>query len=261
MARSTAKTERAVESASSRPKRQTTAKSSTKAAPAPKKYIDEDDKPPILVRMWLGLAHGVGGLFRTFGPEGLEKDDRRDGFPFLLVLLAIAGAVTEWFFIGDEVAQNLSAYTWGGLIGRAAFILPVLFLFLAGWLFRHPSSVHDNGRIGIGFGLFVLSLAGFCHVASGTVNKLGEVVRPQPQEGMPALSAAGGLFGWMIGEPLAFLTPVVAYLVLGVLTVLSVLILTKTPPNRIGARLGDLYAWMFGAESVLLPVAATPAAE
>ena len=253
MARSTAKTERAVESASSRPKRQTASKASPKAAPAPKKYIDEDEKDPILVRMWLGLAHGVGGLFRAFGPEILEKDQRRDGLPFLLVLLACVGAVIEWFLIGNEIAQTISAYSWGGLLGRTAFILPVLFLFLAGWLFRHPSSVHDNGRIGIGFGLFVLSLAGFCHVASSSVNKLGELVRPQPQEGMPALSAAGGLFGWMIGEPLAFLTPVVAYLVLGVLAVLSILILTKTPPNRIGQRLGDLYAWMFGTERVERP--------
>jgi S-DNA-T family DNA segregation ATPase FtsK/SpoIIIE len=51
----------------------------------------------------------------------------------------------------------------------------------------------------------------------------------------------------MVGEPLV-LTVVGAYLILGILAVLSVLILTKTPPNRIGRRLGDLYAWMFGAE-------------
>ncbi|WP_336645285.1 DNA translocase FtsK [Microbacterium sp. USHLN186] len=248
MARSTTKSERASESASSRPKRQTTARSSAKAAPAPKKYIDQADRPPVAVRMWLGVAHAVGGLFRAFGPESLQKDDRRDGFPFLLVLLAVAGAVDEWFFIGDAVAANISAYTWGGLLGRTAFVLPVLLLLLAGWLFRHPSSVHDNGRIGIGFGLFVLTVAGICHVASGTS---GAGVRPQPRDGMPQLSAAGGLFGWMLGEPLAFLTPVVAFVVLGLLAALSILILTKTPPNRIGERLGDLYAWMFGAERPL----------
>ncbi|BDZ38558.1 hypothetical protein GCM10025863_11720 [Microbacterium suwonense] len=210
--------------------------------------MDEADRPPLAARMWLGVAHGVGGLFRAFGPESLEKDQRRDGFPFLLVLLACAGAVVEWFFIGEQIAQNISAYTWGLLVGRVAFVLPVLLLLLAGWLFRHPSSVHDNGRIGIGFGFFVLALAGFCHVASGAVDKFGELSRPQPKDGMPALSAAGGLFGWMLGEPLAHLTAVVAYIVLGLLALLSVLILTKTPPNRIGERLGDLYAWMFGAE-------------
>ena len=188
----------------------------------------------------MGLAHGTGGLFRAFGPETLQKDQRRDGFPFLIVLLAIAGAVVEWFFIGDAVAQTISAYTAGAIVGRVAFVLPVLLLLLAGWLFRHPSSVHDNGRIGIGFALFVISVAGFCHIGGG---------RPQPSQGLPALSEAGGVFGWMVGEPLTLLiTDIGAGVVLGLLAVLSILILTKTPPNRIGRRLGDLYVWMFDAE-------------
>lgn len=211
-----------------------------KPAPAPKRYVNEPDKPPVAARAWLGLAHATGGLFRAFGPETLEKDQRRDGFPFLLVLLAIAGAVNEWFFIGSEVAATISAYSVGGLLGREAFVLPVLLLLLAGWMFRHPSSVHDNGRVGIGFAVIILTIAGFCHVAGG---------RPQPSEGLPALSEAGGLFGWMLGEPLALvLTDVGAYIALSLLTGLGILILTKTPPNRIGKRLGELYAWMFGAE-------------
>jgi S-DNA-T family DNA segregation ATPase FtsK/SpoIIIE len=211
-----------------------------KPAPAPKRYVGEVDKPPIIVRAWMGLAHATGGLFRAFGPETLEKDQRRDGLPFLIVLLAIAGAVNEWFFIGNEVAGNISAFTAGALVGRVAFVLPVLLLLLAGWLFRHPASVHDNGRIGIGFTLFVLSIAGFCHIGGG---------RPQPKEGLLALSEAGGVFGWMLAEPLALLiTDIGAGVVLGVFTALSILILTKTPPNRIGRRLGDLYAWMFDAE-------------
>lgn len=211
-----------------------------KPAPAPKRYVDQPERPPLIARAWLGLAHATGGLFRAFGPETLEKDQRRDGFPFLLVLLAVAGAVNEWFFIGNEVAKTISAYTVGMLIGREAFVLPVLLLMLAGWMFRHPSSVHDNGRVGIGFGLLVVTIAGFCHVAGG---------RPQPNAGLPALSEAGGLFGWMLGEPLALvLTDVGAYIVLSVLAVLSILIITKTPPNRIGRRLGELYSWMFGAE-------------
>ncbi|KAA9146005.1 DNA translocase FtsK [Microbacterium lushaniae] len=211
-----------------------------KPAPAPKRYVGEPEKPPVIVRAWLGMAHAVGGMFRAFGPETLEKDQRRDGFPLLLVLLAAAGAVVEWFLIGTDVAPLISAYSVGGLIGREAFVFPVLLLLLAGWLFRHPSSVHDNGRIGIGFALFVVTVAGFCHV-------IGD--RPQPSAGLPALSTAGGLFGWMVGEPLAMLiTPVGAYIVLALVAVLSILILTKTPPNRIGQRLGDLYDWLFGAD-------------
>ncbi|WP_344052899.1 FtsK/SpoIIIE family DNA translocase [Microbacterium lacus] len=237
MARSTSPTKngRAPASASSRG-----SSGARKPAPAPKRYVGEAEKPPVIVRAWMGLAHATGGLFRAFGPETLEKDQRRDGLPFLIVLLAIAGAVNEWFFIGNDVAANISAFTAGALVGRVAFVLPVLLLLLAGWLFRHPASVHDNGRIGIGFTLFVLSIAGFCHIGGG---------RPQPREGLPALSEAGGVFGWMLGEPLALLlTDVGACIVLAVITALSILILTKTPPNRIGRRLGDLYAWMFDAE-------------
>lgn len=211
-----------------------------KPEPAAKPYFEASDRPSLAVRAWNGLGHAVGGLFRVFGPEALDKDDRRDGFPLLLVLLAVAGAVTEWFFIGNEIASNISAYTFGMLIGRTAFVFPVALLLLAGWLFRHPSSVHDNGRIGIGFALLTITVAGFCHIAG---------LRPQPSEGMPVLSQAGGLFGWMIGEPAAMLlTDIGAYVLLSLLAALSVLIITKTPPNRIGRRLGELYAWMFGAE-------------
>ena len=211
-----------------------------KVAPPPKRYVDDEDKPPVVVRMWLGLAHATGGAFRAFGHETLEKDQRRDGLPFLLVLLAIAGAVVEWFFIGNEVAATISSHTVGALVGLEAFVLPVLLLLLAGWLFRHPPSVHDNGRVGIGFALLIWSIAGICHIAGG---------RPQPSAGLPVLSDAGGLFGWMIGEPLALgLTDVGAYIVLSLLAVLSILIITKTPPHRIPDRLGDLYAWMFGTE-------------
>ncbi|MDQ1137363.1 S-DNA-T family DNA segregation ATPase FtsK/SpoIIIE [Microbacterium sp. SORGH_AS 1204] len=210
-------------------------------APAPKRYVDEPEKPALAVRAWMAVAHGVGGMFRAFGPESLERDQRRDGFPFFLVVLAVIGAVVEWFFIGTDAAALISAYSFGALVGRVAFVLPVLLLLLAGWLFRHPASVHDNGRVGIGFGLLVVTLAGFLHVAGD---------RPVPnQGGLPALSPAGGIAGWIVGEPLALvLTAVGAYIALSLLAVLSILILTKTPPNRIGRRLGDLYAWMFGVE-------------
>ena len=238
MARSTSSTTRGRTPA--KPAASGSSSRARKPAPTPKRYVGEPEKPPVAQRAWMGLAHGVGGLFRAFGPETLEKEQRRDGLPLLIVLLAVAGAVVEWFLIGTHASMYISAYTVGGLVGRVAFVMPVILVVLAGWLFRHPASVHDNGRIGIGFLIFVVSLAGFCHVGGG---------RPAPSQGLPSLSAAGGLFGWMIGQPLAMLlTSIGADVVLGVLAALSILILTKTPPNRIGRRLGDLYAWMFGAE-------------
>ncbi|MEI5585178.1 MULTISPECIES: FtsK/SpoIIIE family DNA translocase [unclassified Agromyces] len=197
------------------------------------------DQPGLLVRAWMGLAHLTGAAARALGPETLAREERRDGLPFFLVLLAVAGAVVEWFLINDPVARTLDAYTFGGLFGRVAFALPVVMLMFAVWLFRHPSSVHDNTRIGIGLGMLLITVSGLCHLLGG---------QPSPSAGMPVLATAGGILGWMLAQPLILLiTDVGAGVVLALLGLLSLLILTKTPPNRIPQRFRELYEWLFGA--------------
>ncbi|RZS67638.1 S-DNA-T family DNA segregation ATPase FtsK/SpoIIIE [Agromyces ramosus] len=197
------------------------------------------DRPPLLVRAWMGLAHVTGGAARALGPETLAKEERRDGLPFFIVVLAIVGAVVEWFLINDPIAQALDSWTFGGLSGRVAFALPVVMLLFAVWLFRHPSSVHDNTRIGIGVGLLLLTVSGLCHLFGG---------QPEPREGMAVLARAGGILGWMLAQPLILLiTEIGAAAVIILLLLLALLIITKTPPNRIPSRFRDLYAWLFGA--------------
>jgi S-DNA-T family DNA segregation ATPase FtsK/SpoIIIE len=190
----------------------------------------------------MGLAHLTGGAARALGSETLEKDQRRDGVPFLIVVLAIVGMAIEWFGASNDLARTLDAYTFGGLFGRVAYALPVIMLMLAVWLFRHPSSVHDNGRVGIGLGLFLIGVTGICHVAGD---------QPDPGVGgMPALARAGGLLGWLLGAPLAaVITSIGAIVVLSLLTLLSLFIITKTPPAKVPARLRQLWAWMFGSEN------------
>ncbi|MEP6480749.1 MAG: DNA translocase FtsK [Rhodoglobus sp.] len=210
----------------------------TKKLPRARQVVIEDDG--LLTKAWLGLAHMAGGAFRVLGKETLAKDERRDGIPFLIFVLAAVGAIVEWFNPTDSVAQALDAYTFGGLFGRVAFALPVIMLLFAIWLFRHPSSVHDNGRIGIGLSLLLVTISGLCHIFGA---------QPAPTDGALALAHAGGLVGWVFAGPLiaigtnALATPVV----LAVL-VLSVFIITKTPPNRIGSRLAELYSYLFGAQ-------------
>ncbi|PYY31996.1 MULTISPECIES: DNA translocase FtsK [unclassified Curtobacterium] len=213
---------------------QATTKKLPQAAPSP---VFREQNP--LVTAWLGMAHGVGAGFRLLGKESLEKDQRRDGFPFLLFVLAIAGAVVEWLNPTNAVSIALDAYTFGGLFGRLAFALPVIMVVFAGWLFRHPASVHDNTRIGIGLGLLLVSIASLCHVFGG---------QPSAVDGMPALAAAGGVLGWVvIGWLVAVATAWVAVPVAIVLLALSLFIITKTPPNKLGRRLHELYAYLFGA--------------
>ena len=113
------------------------------------------------------LAHITGGAARMLGPEKFAKDERRDGVPFTLVVLAVIGAITQWFLPNNEIAQIINDWTIGGLFGRIAYGLPVVMLLTAIWLFRHPSSVNDNNRIGVGLTLLLMAAAGLAQVFGG----------------------------------------------------------------------------------------------
>jgi S-DNA-T family DNA segregation ATPase FtsK/SpoIIIE len=194
----------------------------------------------LLATIWMGLAHLVGAAARVLGKETLAKAERRDGVPFLIFVLAIVGAVVEWFNPANPVAITLDAYTFGGLFGRVAFALPVIMLLLAVWLFRHPSSVNDNGRIGIGLAMLLITISALCHIFGG---------QPQPTAGMVVLARAGGLLGWLLAAPLiSIASSFVATPIVIILLLLSVFVITKTPPTQIRARLRELYSYLFGAQ-------------
>jgi len=83
----------------------------TKAYPAGK------GQDTVVERAWLGVAHVAGGAARAFGPETLTREQRRDGVPFLLLILAVAGGAAEWFLRTNAVVRTIEAYSFG-TIGR-----------------------------------------------------------------------------------------------------------------------------------------------
>lgn len=196
-------------------------------------------QPHLLVRFYLALAHGFGGAARALSPDQISKEDRRDGFPFFMAILGVLGIAFGWFLIQEPWAQALNAWSFGLLFGPVSFGLPVVMIIFAIYLARHPSTVRDNSRIGVGIFLMLITVSGFFHLFSS---------QPQPTDGVMALSAAGGLFGWLIAIPfLATMTIWGAVPVLALIGFSSVLIMTKTAPNKIGERLAQLYEYLFGS--------------
>ena len=199
----------------------------------------------ILVAIYMGLAHVVGAGARALSPDKIAKEDRRDGLPFFLFILGLAGAVFTWFLAKDATAMGLNVVTFGLLFGRVSYALPVVMVIFAIYLMRNPSSTRNNGRIGIGLFLLLVSISGFFHIF---VNK-----PPQPSDGEWALAFAGGVFGWLVS--VAFLNTLgsapfnvwATALVMLAFVFGSLLILTKTTPNRIGERFRQLAAYLFGA--------------
>ena len=195
----------------------------------------------------MGLAHVVGAGARALSPDKIAKEDRRDGLPFFLFILGLAGAVFTWFLAKDATAMGLNVVTFGLLFGRVSYALPVVLVIFAIYLMRNPSSTRNNGRIGIGLFLLLVSISGFFHIF---VSK-----PPQPSDGEWALAFAGGVFGWLVS--VAFLNTLgsapfnvwATALVMAAFVFGSLLILTKTTPNRIGERFRQLGAYLFGASA------------
>ena len=219
--------------------------SNSRARTAPKPRAKSQRNEPVyagfggaLAKIYMFFAHAVGGTARALSPERIAKEDRRDGLPFFMFLLGIAGAVFTWFLPADSTSQMLTKYTFGLLFGQVANALPVVFVVFSLYLMRHPSTTRDNGRIGIGLLLFLATIAGFFHITS---------THPDPAGGPDGLAAAGGLFGWLISVP--FLNTITIWgagVVLLVLSFGSLLIMTKTAPTRIFERLRELWQYLFG---------------
>jgi S-DNA-T family DNA segregation ATPase FtsK/SpoIIIE len=227
------------------PKRKPATSGSRQPARKPSASSGANGFVRILVAIYMGLAHVVGAGARALSPDKIAKEDRRDGLPFFLFILGLAGAVFTWFLAKNETAMGLNVVTFGLLFGRVSYALPVVLVIFAIYLMRNPSSTRNNGRIGIGLFLLLVSISGFFHIF---VTK-----PPQPSDGEWALAFAGGVFGWLVS--VAFLNTLgsapfnvwATALVMLAFVFGSLLILTKTTPNRIGERFRQLAAYLFGA--------------
>ena len=218
--------------------RATTPRAAAPRAAAPRARQTQRESGSLFTAFYMFFAHAVGAGARALSPDKIVREDRPDGLPFFIFLLGIIGAIFGWVLIKQDWAHGIHVWTMGALFGRVAFALPVIMIIFAIYLMRHPSTVRDNGRIGIGLFLFIVSISGYFHVF-GT--------QPEPSSGEWQLAYAGGIFGWLIS--VAFLNTITIWGTVPVLVAFSfgsLLIMTKTAPNRIADRLRELATYLFG---------------
>ncbi len=199
---------------------------------------------------FMGAAHLVGGAARRIGSSTRDLDPalRRDGAGFVLLALAIVVASREWWGVEGVFGDVVHAVV-AGTLGRVALVLPLVLLFFAVRLLRHPDLSPANGRMGIGTCALLVAGCGLVHIASGL---------PAPPEGAAAIRDAGGIIGFLISSPLeAAVTLWATVPLLVLLAFFSLLVITATPVHAIPHRLSELYRRLTGQPAQADPDAGT----
>ncbi|MEU2075927.1 DNA translocase FtsK [Streptomyces sp. NPDC013489] len=184
---------------------------------------------------WLGLAHGVGAVFRGIGrgAKGLDPAHRKDGLALLLLGLALIVAAGTWSNLRGPVGDLVEMLVTGSF-GRLDLLVPLLLGAIGVRLILFPERPEANGRISIGLSALVIGILGQVHIACGS---------PGRGDGSEAMQDAGGLIGWAASQPLVFMMgEVLAVPMLVLLTLFGLLVVTATPVNAIPQRLRALGA-------------------
>ncbi len=198
-------------------KRTSTKRSSTKRAPATRTSTSRNGarsggggRPP---RQPGALSRAGGASVHHLGAE------RQDVGGIALILLGVLAGLGTYAGAGGPVGEFLEAVALG-LLGLVGYAVPVLLAWF-GLLVVIGRPDHDVGRIAVGLVLSIAGVLGGLHLAAGI---------PTPDAGMRALWTGGGLLGWSLAAPAqAGLSVYGAWAVFVALSVLGVLIVTKTP--------------------------------
>ena len=188
-----------------------------------------------LAAIWRGLAKYLGKSIRFVakGAKDLDPAHQRDGFAFLLLILAIMAAAGTWFNGGNIVGRALASFFYGGF-GRIGIFTPLVLGYFAFRLFHSPDKKRATGRIVVGTIALLLSTTGIAHLlnqSSGT--------------GTTAMHNGGGWLGYGISQPLVVLmTDVLAYPVLILLLFFGLLVTTATPVSSVITRIKNTATWL-----------------
>ncbi|WP_445343024.1 DNA translocase FtsK [Bifidobacterium sp. ESL0819] len=153
------------------------------------------DSEPFWHKALLALPRGLGSLVRgVAGKKGDDSAYRKDGFCFVLVILAVLFCASEWFRVDGFLGRGLHVLA-AGVLGRCSIILPVVLLFAAFRLVCYTG--REAGNLPVVGGLLVV-LWSVCSIL--------DVLMASDYRGfdMTAIIDSGGLLGFALGSPLAW---------------------------------------------------------
>ena len=188
-----------------------------------------------LAAIWRGLAKFLGKSIRFVakGAKDLDPAHQRDGFAFLLLILAIMAAAGTWFDGGNVVGRALASFFYGGF-GRMGVFTPLVLGYFAFRFFHSPQEKAATGRIVVGAIALLLSTTGIAHLLNAA-----------PGTGTTAMHEGGGWLGYGISQPLvALMTDVLAYPVLILLFCFGLLVTTATPVSSVITRIRNTATWL-----------------
>jgi S-DNA-T family DNA segregation ATPase FtsK/SpoIIIE len=188
-----------------------------------------------LAAIWRALAKFLGKSIRFVakGAKDLDPVHQRDGFAFLLLVLALMAAAGTWFDAGNIVGRALASFFYGGF-GRIGIFTPLVLGYFAFRLFHSPDKKSATGRIVVGTIAILLSTTGIAHL-----------LNEAPGTGTTAMHEGGGWLGYAISQPLVVLmTDVLAYPVLILLFCFGLLVTTATPVSSVITRIKNTATWL-----------------
>ena len=179
---------------------------------------------------YLAVAHGIGFVTRSIGSSarGLDPAQRRDGLALAFIAAAAILVAGTWFGV-EGWFVSWAAMVAQALLGALAWLLPILLLALAWRYLRHPDDGATTGRMLIGGAAVLVALVGGWHLIAGAST---------PSDGAEAMSAGGGVIGWVATAPIvSAIGPIVTGVIYLLVLIFGVLVLTATSISAVRAKL------------------------
>ena len=194
-----------------------------------------------LAATWHAIAKSFGKSVRYLfrGARELDPVHHRDGFAFLILIIALISAAGTWLSVHGGITSLVHAVLYGAVGKSVSYLSPIIFLYFAFRLFKAPDEGKATGRITIGTILILMSTTALAHIFNGSGGNTNK----------SAMQSGGGFLGYAISRPLVNLTTsVIAIPILLIVLFFGILIVTATPVAKVVSGIKAITHW--GKKSV-----------